>query len=268
MAHSTLISFRLLPALVLACFMASPAHAASTEQWSASRGQAAQPPNPAASALLEEASQQLESGQLDQAAATLERALRIEPDNAATLHYLGQVRLQQGQNQQAEALAARSNTRAGSNADLRHRNARLISAAQQSMDSNNAPSPQEHELLALQQRLEEEIVRRREAEAKAVELSTQLEQERNNPPRIRPQNDFESGPRASGWRDSEESELHKVRFESQSRHESLQIPRGHRPPPGQCRIWLPHRPPGQQPPPGNCNRLQHQVPHGGYLVRG
>lgn len=104
----------------------------------ASRGHAEQPPNPAASALLEEASQQLESGQLDQAAATLERALRIEPDNAATLHYLGQVRLQQGQYQQAEALAARSNTRAGSNADLRHRNARLISAAQQSMDSNNA----------------------------------------------------------------------------------------------------------------------------------
>lgn len=96
------------------------------------------------------------------------------------------------------------------------------------MDSNNAPLPQDDELLALQQRLDEEIVKRREAEAKAVALFTQLEQERNYPPRIRPQNDHESEPRAGGWRDREESELHKVRFESQSRHESLQIPRGHR----------------------------------------
>ncbi|RTQ46518.1 hypothetical protein EJV47_21435 [Hymenobacter gummosus] len=27
------------------------------------------------------------------------------------------------------------------------------------------------------------------------------------------------------------------------------VPRGHYPPPGECRIWYPNRPPGQQPPP-------------------
>jgi hypothetical protein len=29
-------------------------------------------------------------------------------------------------------------------------------------------------------------------------------------------------------------------------------PHGHRPPPGECRIWYPDRPPGQQPPPFRC----------------
>jgi hypothetical protein len=46
------------------------------------------------------------------------------------------------------------------------------------------------------------------------------------------------------------------------------IPEGHRPPPGECRIWFPDRPPGQQPPPGNCFDLQRQVPPGAVLVRG
>jgi hypothetical protein len=46
------------------------------------------------------------------------------------------------------------------------------------------------------------------------------------------------------------------------------IPAGHMPPPGECRIWFPDRPPGQQPPPGNCYHLQQQVPPGAFLVRG
>lgn len=268
MPRLTTPAFRLVPVLMLAFCTAFSVYAASGERWPANSPQAAQQTNHAAVVLLEEASQQIEGGQLDQAAATLERALRIEPDNAATLHYLGQVHLQQGQYQQAEALAARSNTRAGNNAELRNRNAQLISAAQKTMDLNIAHRPQDDELLALQQRLEEEIVRRREAEAKAALLSTQLEQERTYSSRILPQNDLRTEPRAGDWREIEESELHKVSFEPQPKHEPLHIPRGHQPPPGQCRIWLPHRPPGQQPPPGNCNELQHRVPHGGYLVRG
>ena len=43
----------------------------------------------------------------------------------------------------------------------------------------------------------------------------------------------------------------------------LDIPKGHYPPPGECRVWYPGRPPGQQPPPGNCDR----VPPGAWLIR-
>jgi hypothetical protein len=46
------------------------------------------------------------------------------------------------------------------------------------------------------------------------------------------------------------------------------IPKGHYPPPGSCRIWFPDRPPGQQPPPGPCEQLQYEVPPGAYLIRG
>ena len=46
------------------------------------------------------------------------------------------------------------------------------------------------------------------------------------------------------------------------------IPPGHMPPRGECRIWFPDRPPGQQPPPGPCHILRHQVPHGARLVYG
>lgn len=43
------------------------------------------------------------------------------------------------------------------------------------------------------------------------------------------------------------------------------IPAGHYPPPGSCRIWYPDRPAGHQPPPTSCNV---RVPRGAFLVRG
>lgn len=46
------------------------------------------------------------------------------------------------------------------------------------------------------------------------------------------------------------------------------IPPGHRPPPGECRIWFPDRPPGHQPPPGDCYELEYRVPPGAVLIRG
>ena len=48
----------------------------------------------------------------------------------------------------------------------------------------------------------------------------------------------------------------------------VDVPPGHMPPPGKCRVWFPHRPPGQQPPPGSCHELRYQVPPGAHLVRG
>ena len=47
-----------------------------------------------------------------------------------------------------------------------------------------------------------------------------------------------------------------------------EIPPGHMPPPGECRIWYRDLPPGQQPPPGKCDELKHRVPPNAILVRG
>ena len=53
-----------------------------------------------------------------------------------------------------------------------------------------------------------------------------------------------------------------------SRSRAARIPAGHLPPPGECRIWFPDRPPGQQPPPGPCRELRRRLPDDAILVRG
>lgn len=53
-----------------------------------------------------------------------------------------------------------------------------------------------------------------------------------------------------------------------SHRHAYDVPPGHLPPPGQCRIWYPGVPPGQQPPPGSCQELRHRVPPDAYLVYG
>jgi cytochrome c-type biogenesis protein CcmH/NrfG len=64
-----------------------------------------------------------------QAAATLERALRIEPRNPRLWHELAKVRLRQGDGAQAANLAARSNSFAGSDSQLRAANQAIIEQA-------------------------------------------------------------------------------------------------------------------------------------------
>jgi len=71
------------------------------------------------------------AGRLANAAASLERALRIEPRNPRLWQELARVRLQQGDYVQAENVAARSNSWAGSDSALRAENWRLIAQARE-----------------------------------------------------------------------------------------------------------------------------------------
>ena len=52
------------------------------------------------------------------------------------------------------------------------------------------------------------------------------------------------------------------------RRNACNVPTGHLPPPGECRVWHPALPFGQQPPPGDCYELRRHVPPGACLVHG
>jgi predicted Zn-dependent protease len=78
-------------------------------------------------------------GRLGNAAASLERALRIEPRNPRLWQELSRVRLLQRDYVQAESCAARSNSWAGSDDALRADNWRLIAQAREARgDSDGA----------------------------------------------------------------------------------------------------------------------------------
>ena len=82
--------------------------------------------NVAIAGLMDSARADAASGKLVQAAATLERALRIEPRNPRLWHELARVRLRQGDGDQAANLAARSNSFAGGDSQLRAANQAII----------------------------------------------------------------------------------------------------------------------------------------------
>lgn len=83
----------------------------------------------AAKALAKRADGEMRANNLMAAAATLERALRIEPNNAGLWSRLAEVRLLQGDKAQAEQLALKSNGLAGGNAAIRARNEQIIARA-------------------------------------------------------------------------------------------------------------------------------------------
>jgi hypothetical protein len=84
---------------------------------------------PAVVALLGQAETQANSGALDAAAVSLERALRIDPRNPVIWYHLATVRLEQGEPAQAEQLAVKSTSLAGGNRVQQARNWRLIAQA-------------------------------------------------------------------------------------------------------------------------------------------
>jgi tetratricopeptide (TPR) repeat protein len=101
----------------------------------------------AVAALVDAAEREFAGSRPAEAAAPLERALRIEPRNAALWHYLGLVYLELGNYTQAEAMAAKSRSLAGSNRTLRALNARLTAAALRAQ-GKSVPPPSDAPLLA------------------------------------------------------------------------------------------------------------------------
>jgi len=85
----------------------------------------------AIASLLDGARADTAAGRLANAAATLERALRIEPRNPRLWQELARVRLKQGDYAQAESTAARSNSWAVGDSGLRAENWRLIAHARE-----------------------------------------------------------------------------------------------------------------------------------------
>ena len=87
--------------------------------------------NPAIRELLNVANRHSTEGRHDGAAVALERALQIEPEDAALWHRLARTRLEQGRADLAEALAAKSTSLATGDPNLQAQNWRLIAKARQ-----------------------------------------------------------------------------------------------------------------------------------------
>lgn len=47
---------------------------------------------------------------------------------------------------------------------------------------------------------------------------------------------------------------------------ALNVPPGHLPPPGECRVWIPGRPPGRQARPRSCNGIAAAAPAGAWIL--
>lgn len=91
--------------------------------------QASQNQTGAVQSLLDEANSAVKAGQLEKAATALNRAVRLEPNNASIWYDLAQIRLHQGKYEQSEQLAKKSIDFAKGNQDLMNKNWRVISSA-------------------------------------------------------------------------------------------------------------------------------------------
>ncbi|GMQ97502.1 MAG: hypothetical protein BMS9Abin15_1236 [Gammaproteobacteria bacterium] len=96
--------------------------------------------NQAVVALVSISKTKEREGQLDSAAAALERALRIDPNDALLWHQLAGLRLRQRQPGQAESLASKSNALAADNRTLQAKNWRIIEQARRVLGDNKGAS--------------------------------------------------------------------------------------------------------------------------------
>src|SRR5690349_12909068 len=123
------------PAAVLAVFLAA---CASTPQFAPLPPPPSSPfpastytESPAIASLMKDARAASEAGQPANAAALLERGLRIEPRNPRLWQELSRVRLGQKEYAQAESCAQRSTSWAGGDTALRFENWQLIAKARE-----------------------------------------------------------------------------------------------------------------------------------------
>jgi Tfp pilus assembly protein PilF len=139
---------RALPFFLLLCGCAvgtpqpeSPGQAPPAEAPPAAQ---AQRESVAIAGLLDSARADESAGRLPNAAASLERALRIEPRNPRLWQELARVRFKQADYAQAESLAQRSNTWGGADNRLRADNWRLIAQSRQARgDADGARKAQD-----------------------------------------------------------------------------------------------------------------------------
>src|SRR5262245_13939655 len=97
------------------------------------------PETPAVASLMDNARLDSQAGRYSNAAASLERAVRIEPRNPRLWQELARVRLSQREYAQAESCAQRSSSWAGSDNALRFENWQLIARAREARgDSDGA----------------------------------------------------------------------------------------------------------------------------------
>lgn len=101
------------------------------------------PQSPAVVALLDTAERQANNGDLEAAAASLERAIRIDPRNPVLWYHLATVRLSQGDAQAAEQLAAKSNSLAAGNTVQQARNWQLIARARRAQRDDDGAAAAE-----------------------------------------------------------------------------------------------------------------------------
>ncbi|MBI5040098.1 MAG: tetratricopeptide repeat protein [Gammaproteobacteria bacterium] len=99
--------------------------------------------SPAVVALLDRAEQQHQGRDLEAAAVSLERALRIEPRNPTLWQRMATVRLEQGEWDQAIQMAARSNSYAGRYGGLRARNWQIIAEARRAQGDDQGAADAE-----------------------------------------------------------------------------------------------------------------------------
>ena len=88
-------------------------------------------------ALVSQAETQAGNGQLDSAAGTLERAIRIDGQDASTWYQLAQVNLAQGRADDALAMARKSIALSGTGKHLESRNWRLVAQAHEQNGNMN-----------------------------------------------------------------------------------------------------------------------------------